>query len=225
MGRFEPVDVTRGSQKWLQLLVNDHSELINQKINELLGTAQLDRISWKSPIGDDNFAEYSDREFLDRLGINLENRSLASFWPSGGPHWDALGRSDTKKIFLVEAKAHIEEIISPGCGASPHSRNLIEQSLHEVKHFLNAGCSDDWSQCLYQYANRLAHLYLIRELNGIPAYLVFVYFTGDMEMDGPITPNEWKSALKLVKGILGLPKKPKLSDYVLDIFVDVDQLR
>ncbi len=31
----------------------------------------------------------------------------------------------------------------------------------------------------YQYINRLAHLYLLRVLNKIPAYLVFVYFVND----------------------------------------------
>ena len=37
----------------------------------------------------------------------------------------------------------------------------------------------DWSHCFYQYANRLAHLYLLRESNGLDAFLVFVYFVDD----------------------------------------------
>ena len=37
----------------------------------------------------------------------------------------------------------------------------------------------DWSGTFYQYANRLAHLYLLHELNDVDAWLVFVYFVGD----------------------------------------------
>lgn len=29
---------------------------------------------------------------------------------------------------------------------------------------------------LYQYANRLAHLYFLRHLNGVEAYLLLLYF-------------------------------------------------
>ena len=46
-----------------------------------------------------------------------------------------------------------------------------------------------------------------------------------MTVHGPMTQNEWKSAIKLAKGVLGLPKNPKMSDYVLDIFISVDQLK
>ena len=42
----------------------------------------------------------------------------------------------------------------------------------------------DWTKCFYQYANRLAHLYFLKELNGIDAALVFVYFTGDTTING-----------------------------------------
>ena len=78
---------------------------------------------------------------------------------------------------------------------------------------------------LYQYTNRLAHLYLLRELNGINARLVFVYFTGDDDVDGPLTTAEWKSALKVVKGVLGLSERHRLSKYIADLFIDVRELR
>ena len=82
----------------------------------------------------------------------------------------------------------------------------------------------DWSGKLYQYANRIAHLYLLRELNRIPAYLLFIYFIGDRDVDGPQTTEEWKAAIEEAERALGLPTRHRLSDYVVDIFVHVDEL-
>jgi hypothetical protein len=55
--------------------------------------------------------------FLDLLDIKLPNVSLSDFWLSRGPVWDGLGISDSGKIFLVEAKSHIAEVLSPKTGA------------------------------------------------------------------------------------------------------------
>ncbi len=77
----------------------------------------------------------------------------------------------------------------------------------------------DLSRGFYQYSNRLAHLYLLRKLNTIPAYLVFVYFTHDYT-HVPTTRDEWKGALQLMYAILGTHKH-KLSKYVIDVFMDV----
>ena len=161
---------------------------------------------------------------MDRLGVRSEKRPLRTFWPGRGPQWDALARSDRGEIFLVESKAHVGELLSPGTKASSQSKTLIDASLKEVQSFLGVDTAFDWSHVLYQYTNRLAHLYLLRALNYAPAFLVFLYFVGDKGMDGPSTPEEWKSAIKVVKGVLGLRDHHKLSKYVLDVFVNVDQI-
>ena len=85
-------------------------------------------------------------------------------------------------------------------------------------------CRIDWTGRLYQYTNRIAHLYLLRELNCIPAHLISVYFVGDAEVDGPKTTDEWKAALTIAKRVLGLPTRHRLSDYITDIFVQIDEL-
>jgi len=76
----------------------------------------------------------------------------------------------------------------------------------------------------YQYANRIAHLYLLRVLNGIPAYLVFVYFLNDEIMGGPKTEEEWIGALKLLHAYLGIGRN-KLGKFVIDVFIDVRDLK
>jgi len=210
----------KGSQKWIQKVVNEKPELLTNKILEHLN--KNEQIYWLSPREEDEYAEYSDKELLNLLETNLEKRPLSSFWPVGGPHWDGLGKSDTDKLFLVEAKSHISELYS--CvGAKGKSLDLIRRSLEEVKQYLAQKSPVDWSNGFYQYANRLAHLYLFRTLNGKSAYLVFLYFVNDSEMGGPSSITEWKAAIKLLHTFLGI-RQHKLQRYVLDIFIDVSKL-
>ena len=158
--------------------------------------------------------------------MELGRWPLREFWPRLGPQWDALGHTDGGAVFLVEAKANIPEFVSPASGAkSPASISLIDDSLKEVQRSLRVDTGIDWSGKLYQYANRIAHLYLLRELNRIPAYLLFIYFVGDEDVDGPQTVEEWKAAIEVAERVLGLPARHRLSDYVADIFVHVDELR
>jgi len=173
----------------------------------------------------DDFAEYRDQAFLRLLEVHLEKRPLETFWPNRGPQWDALGRSYSGEIFLVESKAHISEILSPGTSASTKSKILIEKSLKELQSFLRVSPVVNWSAVLYQYTNRLAHLYLLRELNHLRAFLIFLYFVGDREMDGPRTVREWESAIHVVRGVLGLKDRDKLSKYMLDVFIDVADIK
>jgi hypothetical protein len=37
-----------------------------------------------------NYAEHWDAAFLNRLDLEAHADALKRFWPSGGPHWDAL---------------------------------------------------------------------------------------------------------------------------------------
>lgn len=214
----------KGSQKWLQIVVNEQPDLINPVLSDLLGLSQAGSIHWLSPVEKDDYAEYRDRQFLERLGITLE-KPLTEFWPRNGPQWDGLAKTDRGDLILVEAKAHIPEMVSDPTGAkSKTSLTRIHNSLEATKQFVGSRSKTDWSINFYQYTNRLAHLYLLREQNSLPAYLVFVYFIGDREVDGPKSQAEWEGAIELMKSHLGISKRHALSDYILDVFVDVDEL-
>jgi len=182
-------------------------------------------ISWVSPLRDDDYAEYRDEQFIERLGVELKRRQLRDFWPRWGPQWDGLARSNSGECFLVECKAHVSELVSPGTQASPRSRVRIDRSLEELRSYLGVRPLVSWSDVLYQYANRLAHLYLLRVLNRIPAYMVFVYFVGDGDIGGPSTAGEWESAIHVVKRLLGLNSSHRLSQFVVDVFIHVGQIQ
>jgi hypothetical protein len=125
----------------------------------------------------------------------------------------------------VEAKANLPEFVSPGTKAAQKSRIFIQNSLREVQGFLKVDNNIDWSGKLYQYTNRIAHLYLLRQLNRVDTQLVFIYFVGATEVEGPGTIQEWQAASLVAKRVLGLDKRHRLSNYVNDVFIDVDELR
>ena len=215
----------RGSLKWIRTVVNDAPSVLDREVRAASGLDPADTISWVSPLKDDEYAEYGDVDFLNRLRVTLSRRPLETFWPNRGPQWDALGRTESGTVLLVEAKANIPEIVSPATQASGKSRILIDESIQEVQEFLGVDQTIPWAGKLYQYANRLAHLYLLRVLNGMDARMVFVYFNGDDDVNGPKTTAEWKSALTVVKGVLGIGNRHRLSKYVSDVFIDVSELK
>jgi hypothetical protein len=218
---YEPAK--KGSQKWIQLLVNEKPELLNSEIRKSFRLSDSETISWLSPLEEDDFAEYRDQDFLDRLDVKLERVHLAEFWPARGPQWDALGRSSSGKLFLVEAKSHISELVSSSRVKDDRSAERIMRSLADTKRDLGTKTELDWSKCFYQYTNRLAHLYLLRK-NQLSAYLVFVYFVNDSEMKGPGTVDEWRGAIKLLHACLGI-ERHKLKKFMADTFIDIKDFK
>ena len=212
MGRFPQPSGGRGSLRQIQHLVNDHPGVLNQAIG-------IGPITWHSPLAADDLAEYRDQSFLNRLGVLLPLKSLADFWPTRGPQWDALGRADSGEVVLVEAKAHVREILSSASQASPVSLARIQKSLAGTALALDARPGADWALRFYQYANRLAHAHLLQTLNGIATRLVFVYFIGDRDMNGPQSRREWESSILILQEGLGI--RGRLPKYVIDAFIDV----
>ncbi len=222
MVRFIQREGRKGSQKWIQKIVNDQPEILNSQIRRALKLPEEERIDWLSPLRADDYAEYRDEAFLNLLGVKLEKVPLRQFWPKGGPQWDALGKISSGKLLLVEAKSHISELLSSLQAKDKGSKRKIKASLKETKAYLHAKATVDWSQSFYQYANRLAHLYLLKK-NGLPAYLIHVYFINDVEMNGPTSSLEWQGAIKLLNSYMGIGKH-RLQDFVADLYIDVREL-
>jgi len=222
VARFPQPLCNKGSQKWIQRLINEQPEQLNSQIRAKLNLPKDEYIQWLSPLKTDKYSEYRDKEFIDLLGVKLEKKSLEDFWPRGGPQWDALGKSRSGRLFLVEAKSHIKELISTMKAKDKDSARRIRRNLQETKRFLGSNAEVDWSCGFYQYVNRLAHLYILRQ-NGLSAHLLFIYFINDFEMKGPPTIHEWKGAIELLHSYLGIRRR-KLQDLVADVFIDIDCL-
>jgi len=207
----------RGSQKWVQHLVNGASEQLDRAIAGSLTIPLQQPIEWLSPLQITGYAEYRDTAFLECLGLGRHTTALREFWPLSGPRWDALGRAGNK-YFLVEAKANIPELISDCQASATHSREMIAAAMRRTQQWLGARSRIDWLTGFYQYANRLAHLYFMREIAKEDAYMVFLYILND-PTHIPTSRDEWQGALELQKHLLGLGGRP-YRDYVISVFLD-----
>ena len=213
---------TKGSLRWIQLLVNDHPGKFKDAISKQLHLPNPN-IQWLSPLKTDQYAEYRDGSFLDLLGLGEFKSKLLDFWPRNGPQWDALGKGIPGGPYvLVEAKANIPEIMSSLGAKSERSISLIRESLAATRKHLRCKESELWEKGFYQYVNRLAHLYFLRKICKVDAFLVFVYFLND-PTHIPTSEEQWAGALELQKSLLGL-KNHRLKKFVAEIFVDFKKL-
>jgi hypothetical protein len=199
------------------------NDLLNGVVAAKLRGVRANDIEWVSP-KPPKHSEYRDGRAFSEVGIGtLAKRGLAAFWPRRGPVWDALGRA-RRDFLLVEAKAHVSELASPASGAKPESLVRIMATLTEVRRFYAPESRANWSGAFYQYANRLATLYLLRQLNGVRAHLVFVYFLNAKDVNGPATIAEWEAALTVMHAALGLPRRHRLGQYVHKCYINVEDL-
>ena len=212
--RVEQPFGSRGSLKWLQRAIANRPDLLRPR--------GLPEIVWRSPLAEDSFAEYRDAAFLDRLGLGRLTLGLAAFWPRRGPQWDALGTTVAGPV-LVEAKAHLREFFSPGTQARGASQERITAAFAAVRADLGVPADTDWCRQFYQYTNRLAHLWWLRQ-HGVAAELLFVSFIGDGDMDGPRHAETWQAAFDTADYALGLPRRHALSQHVHHVMPDVSLL-
>ena len=199
---------TERSEHWMRVAVNECTEALNARIAELFGWGSGESIHWLSPVVEDEYAEYFDGEFLQRLGLPPLAVSLSTFWPASGPRWDGLAKTSSGKILLVEAKAYVEEAVDYRSHAGSESLGRIHAALAEAKQAFGAALDAPWPSPFYQYANRLAHLYFLRERNGLDAYLLFLNCADAPDVPEPCSVEQWRGANRLVKKCLGLGAHP-----------------
>ncbi len=215
---------SRGSQRQVQDYVEQRPDLLSAAILDHLPPAYKARgasLRWVSPLAADGYLEYRDAAFLDRLGLAAHAPALASFWPKGGAVWDALGLlrlpGEPEAVVLVEAKSYIREIYGNGCQASPGPRVRIEHALADTRAWCGAAATEAWTGRLYQYANRLAHLYWFREIVRYPAWLVQLSFVDDPI--GPTSAAQWQAETQSIYRELGLSRPiPHLLSVSMPVF-------
>jgi|SRR5208282_4037431 len=215
-----------GSQRQIQIQVNSRQEEFGNEILRLLSLPPLveANLRWVSPLVEDGFNEYQDGEFLGKLKLGQHLDKLKGFWPKGGPCWDALAIIEgitPHGVVLVEAKSHVSEMTN-ACNAGSVSRERIRNSLALTACSLDVEMNSSWTENYYQIANRYAHLYFLREIAKIPAWLVNVYFVNDESIKHveppPRSASEWREKLEQVKERMGLSAKsiPFTSDLFLE---------
>src|SRR6185437_4504553 len=216
-----------GSQRLIQHYVNIETDSLNRAIEGTFGCQFGPR--WVSPHESDGYREYKDREFLTATGPCHSQNHLSEFWPNGGPRWDALAsvESGGGGVLLVEAKSHIPEMYAGKCKAtSAISLQMIDSSISRAKNWLAVDNAINWlgqyhysykgqmrSGSLYQMANRIAHLYFLREILGINAWFVNLCFIDDPH--SPTAQTEWNLGLAEAKKNMGIAAVPFAADVFL----------
>jgi hypothetical protein len=219
MSRIPQGPGQKGSLRWIQRAVGERWPSLEMPVLARAGSGRA--ITWRSPLEEDEFAEYRDGAFLDLLGLSHLQQPLTDFWPDRGPQWDALAQLDGGGILLVEAKAHVGELCSPGSAAGAVSLARIAARLEEVAQALGASATRaPWTTHFYQLANRIAHLHFLRS-NGVDAWLVLVNFLGDTDMRGPGTAEVWEAAYAIAWHVMGLGNRHPLSRYIVEVYPDV----
>ena len=225
MPRRERPPRTHRSEHWIRVAANDASVFTNARIRSAFGWHSREMIEWRSPIESDQYAEYYDSEFINRLGIDEMNLTvpLHSFWPKSGPRWDGLARTSSRKFLIVEAKAYIEECVDFGSKAGDTSRRKIAEALEQSRKAYRANANACWESPFYQYANRLSHLYFLVARNQIDAYLLFMYFANAPDVPSPCSTEQWEGARRLTEKCLGLGRHV-YRDRIATIVIDVPEM-
>jgi hypothetical protein len=202
----------KGSQLQVQIYVNRRQGELDRTVRD--GIEDLDQaaelIDWVSPLEEARFIEYQDVAFLRAVGLERLASELAAFWPRrGGPVWDGLARvhlhTGAEGVVLVEGKSYPNELYGPGCTATAEdSKQRIRSALERTQAWFGLPIgADRWLGRLYQSANRLAHLYFLREVAGVEAWLLHTCFINDVD-HVPVNEEAWRLAIEHADRELGL---------------------
>lgn len=229
-----------GSEWHLLRYLGRHRQKLNEEIIKKIGFG--DNIEWLdfhfNPRKEPYDAEREGLDFLTGPEYKGVRAAWKKFWPQSGKsqNWDAVGWlyfGGEPELILVEAKAHTGELIS-NCGATGKGRVKIKNAFAEVTDKLKLSVTPEL--CLrkyYQYANRLAALYFLREneVKKVPSRLVAIYFYGDKFRSGksrkgkddvcPADKTGWNKTLAAQDKHLGLKAGHKLEPYIRKVFLPV----
>ena len=198
----------KGSQLQVQVYVNRREPELSTAVGDVLGLPP-ETITWVSPLELRSFEEYRDMDFLEAVGQRDAAVDLAEFWPARGPVWDALAvvrnEGAPAGVILAEGKSYPAEMRGSGCQAQPESRAIIDESLRRTKEWLGVADACDWTGDYYQFANRLTHLFFLREVVSTPAWLVSLCFVDDIH--GPTSLDEWQAGLLNAKASMGISSR------------------
>lgn len=223
--RFSTASASRSvpdGRRQLQEYINRLPQDLNAEIDRLLPAQARpvgQQVQWLSPLESIRYRVSPSTDFLRAAGLSAQPSLLESRWSRLGPCWDAVGlishgTGGPQGVLLVEAKSQLEEIESAQCRLPANSMPIITETFRETRHWLEALETRDWIGALYPMANRLAHLHLLRNHLGVPAWLVQVYFLNDS--DGPASRADWLPVIAGAQARLGLFRRPP---FTLDVFL------
>lgn len=220
----------RGSEWHLLRIMGRHRNKFNSVVLEAVGGHSLYWLDFLvKPDSNGKDEEWKGLQFLEGIEAYkplIEKCKL--FWPQTGnkPNWDAVGwfyKGDIPQLLLVEAKAHIGELLSDSAASEAGGRSQTEKALAATKKALGVDPKASWLDKYYQQANRIAVVWFLNS-NDLPAHLLNIYFCGD-NYSGKTCPSEpsgWSKAIAAQEAHLGLPKQHPLVGQIHHAFIDLN---
>lgn len=200
-----------GSQLQIQIAVARRRAELSRSTARAIGLPVTSSLVWTPPLEESCFAEYRDGFFLRAVGLEDLAASLKDFWPQRGPRWDGLATikidGAANGVVLVEAKSYPQEMERGGCQAKGASLKKIRHALEDAKRWFGVPESADWLGSLYQFANRLAHVYFLRERHGIRAWLVDLCIIDDPTWKAT-SRAAWTAHMPALRARLGFGDRP-----------------
>lgn len=177
-----------GSEWQLLRMLGHHRNYFFKELRRQLNLPQDAEIHWldygfdESNISGDK--KYKKREFFEAIPEIFTPEIISSFNEDKfgdklNQNWDGIFWVD-KTVYLVEAKAHINEIISDCQSDNQKSLSIIEEYFQKTKECFDVSSDNDWKKTYYQMANRIAFLKLLQS-HKIEARLVNIYFVDGYE--------------------------------------------
>jgi len=220
-----------GSEWHMLRYLGRHRRLLTERVLELTGGSSIKWCDFDFTKGISPEQNYGDAELkgLNFLQSNHPARAAWSkWWPQTGnvQNWDAVGIHRTEggveEWLLVEAKGNVSELESVTKAKERGGLPAIRRCLSETRKAFGVVLERDWTKPYYQYANRLAVLHFLED-SGVPARLLFVYFTGDCARSRicPAGDAEWEPGLAVMKSNLGLTGTSLLDQKIHHLFLPV----
>lgn len=210
--RLEP-NQRRGSKPRCHLLTHADRATSAARLTSLVSPhGRIDSTDFWLP---DGFTDTNEPKLGETPGLlSDEHREAVTAWwlevrpYANTPNWDIAGTCDiagTRGLFLVEAKAHLNELPIAGKAAPTtengrknheRTRKAIEDANAAIGRVSSGWCLSRDSH--YQLSNRLAWSWKVASL-GVPVILVYLGFlsAGEMEDQGPqiASDAEWTKAM------------------------------
>lgn len=174
-----------GSEFQLMRFLGHHRNLLNREIKKQIGVEG--DIHWLDFAFNSNANCVSGDEEIKGLSFlkdvpfvsNKQYKAAESAYcmydinkQATWQHWDAIfTMNDT--VYLVEAKAHVEELCSDNKNHGGASENEIKRFMKEQLPEIRV--TDEWIKKYYQLSNRLAMTALLNN-NGIKTKILYLFF-------------------------------------------------
>ena len=168
-----------GSEYQLLRYLGHHRNYLDSKIKD--ATKNNSPIEWMDyPVANrvSLDGEWTDVRFLKHLQCPNYDRIVkvwGDFWPKTGkrPSWDGIFQQDGV-LYIVEAKAHVEELENNPTQAKEESRGIIKKAFEQVTH--SPAKAELWLKSkYYQLANRISFVYFLNS-QGIKAKVCYIFF-------------------------------------------------